>query len=173
MKNRLLWLWPMLLLLLLSSCKFPPEYVSKAKIAEKIEEIMAVIQSGEKEQLLGYFSEKVRNEHYDTLLSQIDMMYTNIGGGITSYGKPQHCGYTYEFVEYGDIKLYESVPIVKDVQTKAGGVVEVVFCYTVIDDKEPENVGIRKIDICWQQQDGTYGKADIEIDGVIGKESER
>ena len=141
------------LTLLLSSCKFPPEFVSTWDNAKKTEDIMDSIKDGGREELAEHFSEYLRTEHYDELLADIDEMYDFLGGDVISYDKPKNCGYSQKSTDHGDITLYISGPDVCNVVTSDGKNLWFAFTYTVIDDKLPENAGLNQIYISYMDRE--------------------
>ena len=139
-------------MLMLSSCTFPPEYVSQWDNRKKIEDVMDIIKDGGREELAEHFSEYLKTAYYDELLSEIDEMYAFLGGDIISYDEPENCGYGIETVHYGDIVLYISHPDVYNVVTSDGKKLWFSFGYTVVDDETPENVGINRIRILYMDR---------------------
>ncbi len=147
--------------LLISACTFPPEYVSKSDTRRKIENIMELIKNEDKNLLIDSFSPELKKNCRTKLEMEIDNMYSLLGGKIVSYDKPENCGYEVETVNSGDITLYISSPDVKNVITDSGKYFRFSVTYTVIDDENPENIGVRQILIFGGEED----KCLLNIDG--------
>lgn len=146
---------------LISSCTFPPEYVSKSDTREKIEMIMKLIKCEDKNALIDCFSPKIKELRRFELENEIDDMYSILGGKIISHDKPENCGYEVETVNSGDISLHISSPDVENVITDSGNRFRFSITYIVIDDENPENIGIRQILIFDEEEN----KCLLNIDG--------
>ncbi len=151
--------------LLLSSCTFPPEHVSKWDNEAKIKEVMESIKNGKREELAAHFSEYLNTEHYDELIADIENMYSVLGSDVISFDSPSNCGYTQETVHSGDITLYISGPDVMNVMTADGNGFDLYFIYTVVNDEMPENVGINQILVRRKEEEKYYGEVVATVNG--------
>lgn len=151
--------------ILLCSCTFPPEYVSKSDTEEEILTLMELINNEDKEQLFDHFSDYIKENYEEKTKRQIDKLFSCIDGEIVSHDDPKSLGYSQETVNNGDITLYRSSPDVLNVITEGSQTLSFSFSYTVIDDEFPENVGITKITIFNKTEDSYYGDVIAEIGG--------
>lgn len=92
----------------------------------------------------GTFSENNGNKRI--ILSTVILfeMFSYIDGSFLSYNI-RNLGYCAETAEYGDIKLYISSPDVENIKTEGGQNLAMSVTYTIIDDENPENIGINQI----------------------------
>lgn len=141
---------------------FPEKLETKKKIAA----IMELIVNEDTDALLEQFSDEKKQAYSEELKTEIDEMYAFLDGKIVSYDEPTHCGYTEEATSYGTVTYYSSSPEVYNVETEGGQLLVFRFSHTLIDDKNPETIGLYSICI-YPQKDGEcdWGNRKICIDG--------
>lgn len=168
MKHRKLTIFSLFIVMtaiLLCSCTFPPEYVSKSDTEKEILTLMELINSEDKEQLFDHFSDFIKENYETQTKRQIDKLFSAIDGKIVSHDKPKSLGYSNETVNCGDITLYHSSPDVLNVITEGGQTLSFQISYRVIDDEFPENVGITQIVIFNKTEDSYYGDVIAQVGG--------
>lgn len=154
----------------LDSVIFPQERLTK----EKIEAIMELIINEDKDALFEEFSEEKRSKYKSELKAEIEEMYKFLKGKIVSYGEPLECDYrTIKTLPGGIVTEYTAHPTVYYVETENGEQLVFRFWYTLVDEKNPENVGINSLSVHMQikeeEYDGSYwwGERKIRIDGDL------
>lgn len=151
---------------LLTSCSITKELNIRSENKKEIETMMELIQSEDTDELVKHFSTDVTDSHIDFLVEEIEQLYVYLDGKISSYDEPSDTGYSQEAVDYGHIKLYISDPDVENVETKDGRLLTFSFTYTVIDDENPENIGINQILVFTQNENGGLGEVQLNINGL-------
>ncbi len=154
-------------LALLTSCSVKGSLETKHSLEDDCKDtvikVMQYIKDEKTDEIIALFSPDTNRQ---CLENEFDEMYRYLKGKVISYGDIIHTGYSTMSNHYGDITQYTSSPEIRDVKTESGQVLYFELVYTIIDDKNPESIGLNQITIYSQTEFHSIEERQLTIDGI-------
>lgn len=122
------------------------EYDTKREAAhteEELKKILKYFDNKDKNALSDMFSESVKSKY--NLDIQISQAFEIYGGRSVSYEKCEYYGYMTMSTEYGKCTERSIYSDMQNIQTDNNNIFNITIIESVIDDKNPNELGIHKI----------------------------